>query len=231
MEETLSVGPESISVLVHESPGSKTACISLHGGGLSSKVSTDYLIDCFLANGIDFCTFDFSGQGSSSGRLADTSLSRRLDEAKAVSRFPGKKIRFLIGTSMGGYVAMKLTQVIDVENLILFCPAAYSTQAWNLKFGHGFTNEIRRPGSYRETDAGELCTAFGGNVLLFFGDAEEVIPPEIVDLYSQSFRSAASFRKVVLPGCPHPIHRWCLDKPALMESIRGEVSRFVNLCG
>ena len=139
------------------------------------------------------------------------------------------KLDFVVGTSMGGYLALKLLEKIDVPNLILFCPAAYATSAWSLPFGGGFSENIRRPNSFLETDAEAICHAYRGNVLYIMGDRDEIIPAPIDRLYRESFRQAASYHIVVLDDCPHPIHRWAPVNPAGMANILSEISRFVGL--
>ncbi len=203
-------------------------CLSLHGGGPSSKETTRYLADVFSAQGLAFSSFDFSGQGSSSGILAKASLGNRVKEALAVIRLLKTETMILMGSSMGGAIALRLTAEISVGNLILFCPAAYSRRAWDLDFGTGFTDEIRRPGSYLETDAGELCARYRGNVLFVFGSDDDVIPEPVVRLYGERFTNAKSFRKLILDGCPHPIHRWIQNQPAARARLENELSEFIK---
>jgi len=104
---------------------------------------------------------------------------------------------------MGGYIAMKLLEHLRCENLILFCPAAYSPAAWDLKFGHGFTQEIRGPGSYLDTDIGTIGGEFKGNVLLIFGSEDSVIPFEVQEMYRKCFRNAQSMTSVTLTEWKH----------------------------
>lgn len=198
----------SLAFATHRAPNHRGSCLSLHGGGPSSKETTDYLVPTFARAGYSWASLDFSGQGRSSGPLAESSLERRLGEAVDLCTHLDMAPLVLIGTSMGGSIATKLTEVLPVDRLILFCPAAYSVAAWGLRFGHGFTQEIRRPNSFLDTDAAEVCGRFRGRVLLVFGDQDEVIPPAVQTLYKTAFHRAESVTFVEIPGCPHPIHRW-----------------------
>ncbi|MBV8907666.1 MAG: alpha/beta hydrolase [Sphingomonas sp.] len=54
--------------------------------------------------------FDYSGTGSSHGRLADGTLDRWLDEALAAIDRLTKGPLILIGSSMGGWIALHLAQ-------------------------------------------------------------------------------------------------------------------------
>jgi hypothetical protein len=228
MEEKISVGNETISVLSHGSSASKGFCISLHGGGPSTKETSEYLANIFNSLGVRFVSFDFSGQGDSSGSIESSSLEKRLNEAIGVIEHVNCVPSFVIGTSMGGYIAMKLVEGIECQNLILFCPAAYSRKSWKLEFGSGFTAEIRRENSYLETDVTRICGEFKGNVILFFGSEDSVIPLKVQDMYKESFHSARSTRTVILQNRPHPIHRWIQGQPTSRENVENEVDIFVR---
>ena len=83
------------------------------------------------------CTrFDYSGHGSSGGRFEDGTISRWLDESEAVfERFaPGRRI--LVGSSMGGWLALLLARrlretgrVDRLAGMILIAPAVDMTEA------------------------------------------------------------------------------------------------------
>ena len=229
MKETIEFDGKRLSVVIeHPTQAGRGYALSLHGGGLSTKEATDYLADCFTARGLGWVSFDFSGWGESSGERDDCSLAGRLDDALAVVRHYGLTLDYVIGTSMGGYVAVKLLEQVSTRNLVLFCPAAYATSAWALKFGHGFTEDIRRQDSFLETDAIKACADYTGNVLYIVGDHDEVIPPAVERIYRESFRQASTFREVLLDDCPHPIHRWAAGKPDILQRIRAELSQFIE---
>ena len=229
MKEIIEIGDKRLAILIDKpaNPGQGYA-LSLHGGGLSVKESDSYLRDCLTDQGFGMVSFDFSGWGESSGERGECSLASRLQDALDVITHYRLKLDFVVGTSMGGYLALKLLEKIDVPNLVLFCPAAYATSAWSLPFGGGFSENIRRRDSFLETDAEAICRAYRGNVLYIMGDSDEIIPAPIDRLYRESFRQAASFRNVLLDDCPHPIHRWAPANPEGMTTILSEVSDFVG---
>ena len=229
MKEIIHIGDKRLAVLIDRPTApDKGYAFSLHGGGLSVKESDGYLRDCFTEQGFGMVSFDFSGWGESSGMRGKCSLASRLQDALDVIEHYRLKLDFVVGTSMGGYLALKLLEKIDVPNLILFCPAAYATSAWSLPFGGGFSENIRRPNSFLETDAEAICHAYRGNLLYLIGDRDEIIPAPIDRLYRESFRQAASSRTLVLDDCPHPIHRWAPVNPEGMTAILSEVSDFVE---
>src|ERR1700730_2501406 len=93
--------------------------------------------------------FDYSGHGESGGALTDGTIGRWLEESVAVfERFcAGPQV--VIGSSMGGWMALLLAREIarrevrrtSTAGLVLIAPAPDFTEAlmWN-----GFTPEIRQ---------------------------------------------------------------------------------------
>jgi len=222
VERSCQVGGEVISydVDLAESP---TAVVALHGSGNTNKETTKYLATTVSGAGHHLIRLDFSGQGRSSGQMTDSSLAKRVNEAIGVIEDTGLKLVSIVGTSMGGYVATRLLDRFEIETLILFCPAAYSRAAWNLKFGDGFTEEIRRPDSFLETDVRDSCQDFCGRVLFFIGNADTIIPPQVTNIYETAFPRAKSFERVVLEDCPHPIHGWVAGRPRWQELVKSKV--------
>ena len=73
---------------------------------ISLKASA--LADWTGARGLAFTRFDYSGHGQSSGRFEDGSISAWLEEAEAVfARFTSGP-QILVGSSMGGWLALLL---------------------------------------------------------------------------------------------------------------------------
>jgi alpha-beta hydrolase superfamily lysophospholipase len=69
------------------------------------------MADYFTRNGLAVIRFDFGGCGESTGSIADTTVSKRLKELKAVVAFarqhPSLSTRLgLLGSSLGGYVSL-----------------------------------------------------------------------------------------------------------------------------
>lgn len=79
--------------------------------------------------GLGFCRFDYSGHGGSSGRFEDGTLSRWIEEAEAVLAAAVKGRAILVGSSMGAWIALRLTQILQareasvVAGLLLIAPA------------------------------------------------------------------------------------------------------------
>jgi hypothetical protein len=161
-------GNEQIACLLdYEKDRKELNTIILHGGGPSSKENTEYLVPTLLKNKKACVRFDFTGQGESSGRLELSSLEKRKQETLTVLKeleMVNHKLT-IIGTSMAGHIACSLINEIEAERVILFCPAAYSTETWNVEFNNGFTEIIRTNESYLKTNIAYLLVNFkGGSV-------------------------------------------------------------------
>ena len=88
------------------------------------------------AHGQGMVRFDYSGCGASGGAFADGSIGRWRDDALAVldAAVPGPVV--LVGSSMGGWIAllMALARPRQVAGLVLVAPAPDFTE-WGLELG------------------------------------------------------------------------------------------------
>ncbi len=78
-----------------------------------------------------FIRFDYSGHGLSEGRFEDGTLSFWLAEARAALALANDRPMIVIGSSMGGYLALLLAKerAGAITGLVLIAPAADMTQA------------------------------------------------------------------------------------------------------
>jgi pimeloyl-ACP methyl ester carboxylesterase len=86
--------------------------------------------------GLGFLRFDYSGHGRSDGRLEDGTISRWLEETLALFRSQSEGPQILVGSSMGGYLALLAVRALKeagemerVKGLILIAPAVDMTEA------------------------------------------------------------------------------------------------------
>lgn len=194
--------------------------LSLHGAGPSNRARMTYLAEHLARQGFGTLRFDFSGWGDSSGQLEKSSLSKRFEEASTVaSRLDASSSTILIGTSMGGHVAARLSNIINPSHLILFCPAAYAAEAEEVTFGPHFSEILRRPRSYANSLAYDAISRHEGRVLILIGTEDEIIPQEVIDLYLNACKSAKSIRYEILSGVPHQIHGWAANNPDVRKHI------------
>ena len=79
--------------------------------------------------------FDYSGHGQSGGRFEDGTISRWLEEAEAVFDFATKGPQVLVGSSMGGWLALLLAKRMRergeggrLHGMVLLAPAVDMTK-------------------------------------------------------------------------------------------------------
>lgn len=93
----------------------------------------------------DVVRFDYSGHGQSSGEFEDACVSDWLEEAVAVfDQFCGQET-ILVGSSMGGWIALLLAMArkdtARIKGLVLIAPAVDFTE--ELMWKQRFSDEIR----------------------------------------------------------------------------------------
>ena len=121
-------------------------------GGFNSdmKGTKALALDAWAAEQVRACVrFDYSGHGESGGAFIDGTVGRWLEESIAVFEQFCRGPHVVIGSSMGGWMALLLAREIarrrvsgaSLAGLVLIAPAPDFTEAlmWN-----GFSPEIRR---------------------------------------------------------------------------------------
>jgi pimeloyl-ACP methyl ester carboxylesterase len=80
--------------------------------------------------------FDYSGHGASGGQFRDGTISRWLEEALAVIAHSRPERVILVGSSMGGWIALRLAQELSrqasgpkLDGMVLIAPAPDFTSA------------------------------------------------------------------------------------------------------
>lgn len=199
------------------SPDQKPSLLLLHGAGKSSKDRSSFLTDKLAQEyGISSFSFDFSGHGESSGDLQDSSLNKRLNEARGAIRASNMSQPFgVCGFSMGGHVALELLAYYPINALFLFYPAVYAEKAVQKRFGAGeFSRIIREPESWRHAKVWKSLQEFRGNFVLVTGEHDEVIPPDVTAKLWASAEQAEFRHHIVVEDAPH------LLLPCVSESER-----------
>ncbi|MFD9126816.1 alpha/beta hydrolase [Kitasatospora sp. NPDC059571] len=190
--------------------------LALHGAGDSHQGLLAGLLADFAAHGCRALALDFSGHGASSGRLGELSLERRLRQAAdLVDRRAGAGPLVLVGFSMSGHTVADLAARYGarVRAIGLCAPAVYAGEAWPLPFGTGFTEVIRRPGSWRDSPALASFRAFGGRSVLAVPGRDEVIPPEVTEAVAGALGERSALTRLDLPHAEHRLGRWFAAHP------------------
>lgn len=121
--------------------------------------------------------FDYSGHGSSGGKFTDGTISKWLEESVLVFKHETKGPRVIIGSSMGGWLAMLLYRHF-IENdpevaqrivgIVLIAPAADMTEKlmWNT-YSTEVREEMKQNGFYAEPSQ--------------YGDEPYIITKQLID--------------------------------------------------
>ncbi len=138
-----------------------------------------------------YLRFDYSGHGASSGAFADGTISRWLDDALTVLDRLCEGPQVLVGSSMGGWIALlaALARPEKVKGLLLIAPAADFTEAliW-ARMSPEMRNDVIEQGFWLRPSAYDdgpypitrALIADGRKHLLLGGPVEIGVPVHIV---------------------------------------------------
>jgi alpha-beta hydrolase superfamily lysophospholipase len=215
---------------IYSAADEKSEILVLHGAGISSRKRYDTLREFLLAYKIGLCAFDCIGHGETGGNLSGSSLKERTEQALTI--IEAQKLSaplILVGASMGAYTAIKLSGLREVDKLILFVPAVYSAEAYEVLFTDQFSEIIRKPKSWMQSDAWEILSKFRGELLVIQAGQDDVIPKELV---TKSFESASIARKkelCVVSDAPHQILGYLNDHPEEREKVFNKIADFITV--
>ena len=199
----------------HSPSHSAPHTLALHGGGASSRLGYQPLLDFLAAHGHSSAAFDFAGQGESTGSMAASGLHDRAQQALAVVDFlQMPRPVSLIASSMGGHIACSLIEALAPPALVLYCPAAYEAAALEVPFGAAFQQVIRATSDFAASPAFDALERFEGRLLLVLGAEDVVIPRQVEDQYIRRARKASHVEVLRLEGAGHHLHAWLKDRPA-----------------
>lgn len=156
------------------------AILYLHGGGHADHHRYTALIERFGAIGIIGHAFDHHAT-TLAGRLSEA--EQELAKLKSQHGLSDGDI-YIWGSSMGGHIATRLTSTHPgLAGVILQSAAAYSQSAEHIPFGPDFTAELRRNGSWQDTNAFIDLDNYNGKVLVMYGEHDDVIPKGVITRY------------------------------------------------
>jgi len=129
-------GDDTRKIAVETCEGSGPPLVWLGGFRSDMRGSKAEILDEWAAaQGRACIRFDYSGHGESGGRFEDGTISRWRDEAIAVVENFARERPILIGSSMGGWIALLVTRHLRAKNpalapagLVLIAPAADFTE-------------------------------------------------------------------------------------------------------
>lgn len=178
------------------------AILYLHGGGHADHTRYTALINRFSALGITGHAFDHHAT-TLADRLAEA--EQQLALLKSQHHLEDHNI-FVWGSSMGGHIAARLTRTHpDLAGVILQSAAAYSQAAEHIPFGPDFTAELRRKGSWQDSDTFVDLDNYIGKVLVMYGEHDDVIPKGVIAHYTA--RAVKNGESHIIIGVGHSLLR------------------------
>ena len=175
----------------------------LHGAGKSDRTRFTRMRQALQQKKIPSLSFDFIGHGETGGELLGGTLRSRTEQVIAIIDAYCQEPLTLIAASMSAYTAVRLTEVFSVRNLILLVPAFYTFTAYDTPFGPFFSEVIRAPFSWRESDAFQILERFRGNLLVIAAERDQVIPGELVQRIYFCANQTNNRQLMMIPGSGH----------------------------
>lgn len=242
--------PRTIAVRVRESKRNDRPGLVWLGGFKSDMKGTKAAaLDAWAeANGRACLRFDYSGHGESGGDFTDGTIGRWLEESVAVYRAFATGPQVLVGSSMGGWLALLLVRELrkepaaPVAGMVLIAPAVDFTQELMWK---AFSDDVKkqiettgswmRPSQYSEAPypITRMLIEDGRNHLLMGGLIETgcpvhilqgVLDPDVPCAHVQALMSHFANDDVVLTLIKDGDHR--LSRPEDIERLLNAVAEF-----
>ena len=222
--------------------GASLTLVFLPGYASDMEGSKAVALDSFAERrGLAMLRFDYSGTGSSAGAFDDGTLERWLDEALLMIDRLTQGPLIVVGSSMGGWIALhvalyrpeRVQALIGIAAAPDFTDWGYSTEE-KLKIAEG---RLEQPNPYGPEphvttrgfwESGERLRLLGDEVpigcpvRLVHGDRDEEVPVEIALRLMERLRSADVQLNIVKGGG----HR--LSEPNEIEAILRTVAAFVE---
>ncbi|MFC8920751.1 alpha/beta fold hydrolase [Streptomyces sp. NPDC057116] len=211
--DTVMCDGERIGFVAREPGGASGATVVvLHGAGNGCAERLVPVLDEFAGRGCRVVAPDFSGHGRSSGELDELSLERRFLQARAVidGTVPEGDELVLVGFSMSGQTVADLVGHYGgrVRAIGLCAPAVYAREAWGVRFGHGFTEIIRREDGWRDSAALESLRAYAGTAVLAVPGDDDVIPPDVTAAVEDALTARSRLRRLDFERAGHRLGVW-----------------------
>jgi len=147
----------TIAVRVREGKGQAPGLFWLGGFKSDMKGTKAEALDQWAAAQGRACVrFDYSGHGESGGEFTEGTIGRWLEESLAVYRRFAQGPQVVVGSSMGGWIALLLAQAVrkvkdaaPIAGMVLIAPAVDFTEELMWKqFPDGIKREIEEKGAW-----------------------------------------------------------------------------------
>jgi pimeloyl-ACP methyl ester carboxylesterase len=217
------------SIAYRHRTGDRPTLIFLPGYGSDMEGAKALALDAFAAqHRIGMLRFDYSGTGLSEGRFEDGTLDRWLNEAlAAVDRLTQGPL-IVVGSSMGGWIALHLALARpDRVRALIGIAVAPDFTDW----GFADAEAAEQAGIARPFwESGQKLRLLGGDIAidcpvrLLHGEQDGDVPLEVALRTLRALRSADVQLKVIKGGG----HR--LSEPHEIDAILRTTAELLELC-
>ena len=203
----------------------RTPLVLLHGAGKGTKDRYASFRSRLLQKNIQSIALDFIGHGTTGGELSSSSLKSRTEQAQGMLGAENiRKPGCILGASMGAYNALKLSEMYALKSLVLVVPGIYVPEAYIIPFGPKFSEVIRKPNSWMESDAWEIITKFRGNLLIIGAENDNVIPRKIPERLFESAKNASARALYWVKDGPHLLVQFLNSNPQEFDTVIEKVA-------
>jgi pimeloyl-ACP methyl ester carboxylesterase len=215
----IGIGDEARNITVRQRAGNSPGLFWL--GGFKSDMrgtKAEALDDWGRAHGRAVTRFDYSGHGESGGKFTDGTIGRWLEESLAVYREFCRGPQVVVGSSMGGWLALLLANALretpnaaPLAGMVLIAPAADFTELlmWNT-FDAEVKREIKMKGQWSRPSE--------------YSDEPYVITRKLIE----EGRKHLIMDGVIETGCPVRILQGVADPDVPWQHAAALVERFVR---
>ena len=219
----LQLGDRIIRGVLHLCETKAPAVVTCHG--LFSSMQSEkflHIAEAFSREGFAVVRFDFSGCGESTGAIADTTVTRRLQELEAVMLHVSGHTRLtgqfgMLGSSLGGYVALLYAARHPVDAL-----SVWATPQELLSLKHAIPPaDVQKLKAEFFSDAGrwDLPAEIAAlqHVQVIHGKEDEIVPWQHAELINQTLQEPKEL--LLLPGADHSISQPQQRQLAIRQSL------------
>lgn len=219
----ISVEARMISGVLHRSAAGAPAIVCCHGL-FSSKHSDKFLqiAEAFSQDGFTVVRFDFGGCGESTGDIADTTVTSRLQDLGAVMTYMAEKCSLrgpcgILGSSFGGYVGLLHAAKNPVAAL-----SVWSTPCDLLAISSNIPRadlQKLKQDFFADARGYDLLSAVAGmkSVQVLHGTADEIVPAEHADRIYRALHSPRDL--FMLQGADHSVTQPATRQQAITASL------------
>jgi pimeloyl-ACP methyl ester carboxylesterase len=220
----IGIGEEARNITVRRRPGGNPGVFWL--GGFKSDMKgtkAEALDEWGKVHGRAVTRFDYSGHGESGGRFVDGTIGRWLEESLAVYRAFCRGPQVVVGSSMGGWLALLLANALrerpenpapqnaSLAGMVLIAPAADFTEELMWKtFDAEVKREIKMKGAWSRPSE--------------YSDEPYVITRKLIE----EGRKHLIMDGVIETGCPVRILQGVADPDVPWQHAAALVERFVR---